>query len=313
MPFDTPEQLLSPSGAKLALRFQPADIPDQAVGIVQICHGLAEHSARYKQFAQFLSRNGFHVFAHDHRGHGLTTASDAPLGQFGLKTGADMVLQDVRFIENTIKERISGLPLVLFGHSMGGLIVLAALCGKLCKPDAVAICNTNFSNKLTQKLSTFLLKAERMYLGSDVPSSILPKLTFHTWAKQIAGHQTQFDWLSHDATEVALYDNDPLCGFDPTVSMWLDVWRFVQMCNDPAPQNTISHSLPVFLQGGGQDPATDFGKSITTLGSRLAQAGLNNITTQIYPYMRHESLHETDRQRFLQDFTAWALRALTTL
>ena len=306
MTFDQPQFLISPTGAHLALRYQPANSQKPALGVIQINHGLAEHAARYQEFAEYLSEHGFHVYAYDHRGHGLTTAPDAPIGQFAVKNGAEKLLQDVGFIEQTIRERHAGLPLLLFGHSMGGLVTLAALCGKYAKPDAAAVCNSNFSNPMTQTIGALLLKAERMFLGSDVPSSLLPKMTFHTWAKQIKNYQTQFDWLSHDAAEVALYNNDPLCGFAPSVSMWLDISKLMQMCNDPAPKNNIPLNLPLYLQGGGQDPSTENGKAITALGKRLTSAGLTDVTTQIYPDMRHESLHETDRARFMQDFTAWA-------
>ena len=309
MSFDVPEILLSPSGAKLALRFQPAN--KTAIGIVQISHGLAEQAARYQEFAHYLSEHGFHVYAHDHRGHGLTQAPDAPLGQFALRDGDEKVLQDLGFIEKTVRERHTGLPLILFGHSMGGLAVLAALCGQFCKPDAAAICNSNFASALNQTLAFTLLKAERMFLGSDVPSNFLPSMTFRTWAKQVENHQTQFDWLSHDADEVALYNNDPLCGFAPSVSMWLDVFRFMRRCNNPAPQRAIPLNLPLYLQGGGQDPSTENGKALTLLNKRLSAAGFNNITTQIYANMRHESLHETGKERFMQDFTTWALQAIT--
>lgn len=310
MTFDQPQFLLSPTGAKLSLRYQPANNQKPVLGIIQINHGLAEHAARYQEFAEYLSDHGFHVYAHDHRGHGLTTAPDAPIGQFASKDGAHKALQDVGFIERTIRERHAGLPLILFGHSMGGLVTLAALCGKYVKTDAAAVCNSNFSNPLTQTIGTLLLKAERMFLGSDVPSGLLPKMTFRTWAKQIENYQTQFDWLSHDARQVALYNNDPLCGFDPSVSMWLDISQFMQMCNDPAPKDNIALNLPLYLQGGGQDPSTEKGKAVTALGNRLTSAGFSNVTLQIYPNMRHESLHETQRARFMQDFTAWAKEQL---
>ena len=308
MSFDVPEILLSPSGAKLALRFQPAN--QAAVGIVQISHGLAEHAARYQVFARYLADRGFHVYAHDHRGHGHTQAPDAPLGQFAVRDGDEKTLSDMGFVEKTIRERHAGLPLILFGHSMGGLITLAALCGRFCKPDTAAICNSNFANALNQTLAFTLLKAERMFLGSDVPSNFLPSMTFRTWAKQIENYQTQFDWLSHDAAEVALYNNDPLCGFAPSVSMWLDVFRFMRRCNGPAPQQAIALNLPLYLQGGGQDPSTEGGKSLLALEKRLKTAGFSNVTTRIYPDMRHESLHETDKARFMQDFTTWALKAI---
>ena len=78
MPFDDERTVASPTGASLHLYTRLADRPARAV--VQINHGLAEHAARYARFADFLAERGFHTYAHDHRGHGFTTAPDAPPG-----------------------------------------------------------------------------------------------------------------------------------------------------------------------------------------------------------------------------------------
>src|SRR5690606_7690287 len=87
-------------------------------------HGLAEHAARYERFAAYLSKNGFIVYAHDHRGHGCTRAPDAPPGSFGKEPAADKVIRDVLAIHERIAEENPGLPVIVFGHSMGSLIAL---------------------------------------------------------------------------------------------------------------------------------------------------------------------------------------------
>ena len=87
MPFDDQISLASPTGAALNLYARRAAGPGRAV--VQINHGLAEHAARYAGFADFLAARGIHTYAHDHRGHGFTTAPDAPLGRFAASGGSD--------------------------------------------------------------------------------------------------------------------------------------------------------------------------------------------------------------------------------
>ena len=74
--------LPSPTGAELRLFTALAGGPAKAA--IQVNHGMAEHAARYERFGEFLNANGYHLFAHDHRGHGETKASDAPLGTFAL-------------------------------------------------------------------------------------------------------------------------------------------------------------------------------------------------------------------------------------
>ena len=76
--FSQTQTLMSQSGATLALRHEPAH--GEARCILVVSHGLAEHSARYAAFAVRMATEGLHVYAHDHRGHGFTTAPDAPRG-----------------------------------------------------------------------------------------------------------------------------------------------------------------------------------------------------------------------------------------
>ncbi len=101
---------------------------------------------RYKRFAGFLSEHGFHIYAHDHRGHGLTRAQDAPAGRFAAKDGMDgQVLRDVDAVNNEARLRYRDLPLIIFGHSLGGLVALNYVFKHQEKADAAAVWNANFS------------------------------------------------------------------------------------------------------------------------------------------------------------------------
>ena len=220
-PFPVP----SPTGADLAVRHRPAE--GQARGVIQINHGLAEHAARYDRFARFLSVRGFHVYAHDHRGHGATRAPDSIPGAFAGKDGASKVIADVAAIHALIGERHAGLPVVTFGHSMGGLVALNFAEAHPQASAALAVWNSNFNAGIAGRAGQAFLAIEAFFKGSDTPSAILPKLTFQAWAKAMKNRRTDFDWLSHDETEVDLYVADPLCGWDATVSMWRDVFTLI--------------------------------------------------------------------------------------
>ena len=67
--------------------------------VVQIVHGMAEHAARYSEFADFLTKNGFAVYADDHRGHGKTAGSQDCIGFFAEKDGWNLVVNDELIIE----------------------------------------------------------------------------------------------------------------------------------------------------------------------------------------------------------------------
>lgn len=304
MPFSQQRTVRSPTGADLNLFIRQADGRPRAV--VQINHGLAEHAARYARFADFLGPRGFHVYVHDHRGHGATRAPDAPLGRFADRDGPAKVIADVDAIHDLIAAEQPGLPVILFGHSMGASVALNYLLGHSPRIHAAAIWNGNFSQGLLGQLALGILAWERMRLGSDVPSRLLPKLTFQAWGKAVPNHRTLFDWLSRDEAEVAKYIADPLCGWDASVSMWRDVVWMALNGGKNSNLPKVRRDLPVNLLGGEKDPASDYGKAVNHLTGRMHVMGFSNLLSRVYADTRHESLNEVNRDIIMNDFAAWA-------
>ena len=303
MPFDRRTTLASPTGAALNLYVRMPEGTPRAV--VQINHGLAEYAGRYARFADALAAHGFAVYAHDHRGHGLTRAPDAPPGRFGTPQGMDKVLADVEAVHDLITQERPGLPVILFGHSMGGLIGLNVVQRHSARLHAAAIWNANFSAGLAGSAALAVLAWERFRLGSDVPSRLLPRLTFRAWGKAIPDHRTPFDWLSRDAAEVEKYIADPLCGWDASVSMWRDVFGFIFAGADDTNFAAVRRDLPVLLVCGDADPSTDYGRSVAHLAERMRRMGFSNLASTIYAETRHESLNELNRDVITDDFIAW--------
>jgi alpha-beta hydrolase superfamily lysophospholipase len=255
-----------------------------------------------------MAERGYHVYAHDHRGHGDTLASDAPLGRFARHCGLERVIDDVAAMHGVAVANHSALPVILFGHSMGGLIGLNAAVAHPRLFEAVAVWNSNFHPGLSGRLAQAILAAERMLKGSDVPSAILPKLTFSAWGQSIPNRRTEFDWLSRDAAQVDKYVADPLCGFDPSVSLWIDIFALTFRAPRRTALARLPLNLPFHLVGGGQDPATDKGRAMVWLANHLKRSGFSNITSQIYQDMRHETLNETGAAVAIDDFANWCDR-----
>ncbi|CAN7376547.1 lysophospholipase [Rhizobium sp. LjRoot258] len=301
-------QRLEAANASLGFHHEPAR--SEARGIILVSHGLAEHSKRYSRFAAAMAARGYHVFAFDHRGHGETTAPDAPIGRFARRDGVRQVIDDVSSVREHAVRQYPGLPVILFGHSMGGLIALNAAVTHPEKYDAVAVWNSNFNPGIAGRAAQAILLAERALKGSDVPSGILPKLTFATWGKSIAGRRTEFDWLSRDPAEVDKYIADPLCGFDASVSLWLDIFELTFRAPQMTHLDRLPKQIPIHLVGGGQDPATDGGKAVIWLSNHLKAHGFSLITTQIYQDMRHETLNEIGADAAIAAFADWCDEAI---
>lgn len=297
-----PQKITSSTGANLNLYVALAK--GQAKGVVQINHGMAEHAARYEGFCAFLNKHGYHAYVHDQRGHGDTKADDAPLGVFAKRDGWQKVLEDVNFINAHIRQQHEGLPVICFGHSMGATIALAHAQTYPDTIDGLAVWNgseTGFMPSLLRQL----LKVERMFKGSDVPSMIAQKLTFEDWNKKFKPNRTEFDWLSHDEAEVDKYVADPMCGFPVSVGLWIDLLGGLAATATAEAIAKIPLELPINLRAGGDDPCSSMGKAATKLEAALHQSKHTNIDARILPNTRHECLNEINRDETMKDFANW--------
>ena len=225
MPFDSETSHASPTGATLRLFVKHARGTGR--GVIQINHGLAEHAARYARFADIMAGDGFHVYAHDHRGHGATTAPDAPLGNFGSPDGSAKVIADVDAVHDLIAGEHPGSA----GHR------LRPFDGR---PDRAEFRDAAFRARAGRgdlERQFFGRPARPPGAGDPRLGTLPPRLRralAHAAEADLPGlgqavpdRRTAFDWLSRDAAEVDKYVADPLCGWDASVSMWRDVFEFI--------------------------------------------------------------------------------------
>jgi alpha-beta hydrolase superfamily lysophospholipase len=294
----------SPTWAKVSTRHEPAH--GTAKAIFLLSHGLAEHSLRYSEFAGFLAARGYQVYGFDHRGHGLTTAPDAERGRFAKRDGEAKVLADLKAVREHAETRHPGLPVILFGHSMGGVIATRAAEVEPLAYRGLCIWNSQLNPGLAGRAGLALLKAERFFKGSDVPSFFGQRLVLDPWAKSIAGARTEFDWLSHDEREVDQYIADPLCGFACSVSLWIDLLDMSISAGQDRNLSRLPKKLAISLVGGGEDPATENGRAMEWLAARLKRSGITNVHLTIYPGMRHETLKEHGRDAAMKALADWA-------
>lgn len=103
--------------------FEPSDKNVAISATLLIVHGMAEHSGRYADFAQFLADNGIAVATYDHLGHGQTIKTKADLGFFGEEHPVQSLLKDVIVMADSLKARHPDVPHFVMGHSMGSFIV----------------------------------------------------------------------------------------------------------------------------------------------------------------------------------------------
>ena len=293
----------SSTGAKINLY---SLLPDNNLkGVIHITHGLAEHALRYSRFAADLVAAGYAVFAHDIRGHGYTKAKDAPQGVFGKSNGFNLVLEDQNQIIALIKERHPDKPIICFGHSLGSIINLNFALKYPNQVNALACWNLGIETGLLPRVSRIILALEALFRNPNSTSLIAWKLTFGAWNSKFKPNRTEFDWLSQDEKEVDLYVDDPLCGFDVSISMWRDILDGVFYAGNNNNLKNLSKELPVHIIGGAKDPCTNYGRDMEKLAAKLNNSGLTDVTCKILENTRHESLNEINRNQTTASFIRW--------
>ena len=295
--------LSSPTGAQLAV--YDIEAKGKPRGIVHINHGLAEHAGRFAPFAEYLSSRGYHVAAHDHRGHGATTAKDGAPRRFANKDGWNKLMDDVLAVNADLKAKWPDLPVIVFGHSMGGVIAFNHV---LRHPDSIAaaaIWNSNLSLGGTAGLMKMILFFEALVGGPYTPSLTIENMTFKAWNKKFPEGRTDADWLSRDTSEVDKYANDPICGWPSSVSLWRDFIKGIQFGEDDKNLADVAKDMPFNLIGGSKDPATEGGKAVRALYKRLKKAKFSDIKFEILKDFRHETLNEIGREDEMKKFADW--------
>ncbi|MBE0682830.1 MAG: alpha/beta hydrolase [Anaerolineales bacterium] len=252
--------------------WEPAVVQPKAV--VCLVHGLGEHSARYAHVAEAFGKEGFILFTCDLRGHGR---SSGPRGHI---SSSEDFMQDIDVMLEQARLRYPGLPLFLYGHSLGGILVLHY--GLLRKPNIKGVIATSSG------LHTALEKQPAKILAAKVLGSLMPNTTLPSGLNTAA--------LSRNKAVVEAYRNDPLVhdkislGFGKVM---LGVTRW-----------TLEHagefSLPLLLMHGKADEI-DFPSSSTEFAAPLKEKS----TLVMWEGAYHELHNEPEQVEVFKTMTLW--------
>ncbi|MBP6902224.1 MAG: lysophospholipase [Burkholderiaceae bacterium] len=286
-----PSSFISAADGTRIATYAWSDVAGPPAGVVQIAHGLAEHGERYARFARALNAAGLLVHAVDHRGHGRS--ANGRLGDFG-PAGFEGLIADVGQFGATLRAQHGGLPLFLFGHSMGSFAAQAALLEKAAPWSGVVLSGSTALDQLAAAMAN---------APADAPKGLA---AFNAGFEQ----RTSYEWLSRDPAEVDAYVADPWCGFEVPEHVIPSLFAPASRLADPARLAGIRRDLALLIASGDADPLAAGGALIQLLGQRYRDAGIADVTVQLYPAARHEILNESNRDAVTADIIGW-LRART--
>ncbi len=268
-------------------------------GVVQLNHGMAERKERYLPFMEYLARHGYVAACHDHRGHGQSMEKHPDdQGWFGDYT-AKAVVEDALLVNAYLKERYPDLPLTLFGHSMGSMIVrcMIQLDDGAC--DKLIVCGSPSKNPLAG-MGIFVEKCIRLFKGARHKSKTLKNLSTGAYSKRFKGEGSGA-WLSKNRENVEGYIADPNCGFLFTCNGYENLFKLLKRTYQKGKYEVNNSELPILFVAGAEDPVIVSEKKWQSSIDFLRKRGYLRCKGKLYQEMRHEILNEEGRAEVYSD------------
>jgi alpha-beta hydrolase superfamily lysophospholipase len=273
----------------------------KARGIVQLVHGLGEHSRRYLHLILKLNEAGFVVAADDHVGHGRTAMDSGIWGDYGDK-GFLTTVEDERSLYDITVKDYPGLPCILFGHSWGSMISrgFAARYGGLLKGLVICgTCGVMGSLAPVAKELKVLIDAGR---GEERDAAYLGRM-FAGWTDRYENPFGPNDWISRDPEVVADHASDPFNNlYSPSTNRAnYDLACLVEFITGKGWAEQVPRDLPVYNIAGDQDPVGNYGEGVYQVSNWLAETGHSRVSTRLYSGYRHEIHNNRDIREQVED------------
>lgn len=260
-------------------------------GILQIAHGMAEHSLRYRETIDYFTGKGYVVCGNDHLGHGKTATTAEDLGYFGKQKGWFHMAEDMYGLTLRMKETYGDLPYFLLGHSMGSLLARVYLTRYGSELSGVVLSGTSGPNPKAG-LSKPLVRLISTAKGERHRSKLIYGLAFGNYNDRYEKGCDRLSWMSQDQAVLDAFRRDPLCNFTLTVAGFRDLMELLAFVSREEWAREIPVDLPVLLISGEMDPVGDFGEGVKKVHKALKAAGCLDLTMKLYLNTHHEVLNE---------------------
>jgi len=248
--------------------------PGDSKGAVVLVHGVHEHGGRYAHVGERLANSGYPMYAVDHLGHGRSPGVRGNIDRMA------SVVAGVHALARQTAERHPGVPLFLYGHSMGGLIALEYLVA-----DPV-------------ELRGAIVSAPAVDLSAASPMQIRASAMLSRWLPNLGVLALEAAAVSRDPEVVRDYETDPL-NYRGKVRARTGAEILNAVLT--LPERLKQLKLPLLLIHGSEDRLVP--RAATDLVAD--SAGSDDITVKIYQGFYHESHNEPEKEQVLDDIVGW--------
>jgi alpha-beta hydrolase superfamily lysophospholipase len=251
-----------------------------ARGQVLMIHGLGEHGGRYAHVAAALHAHGWDVIAYDQRGHGHSGGAKGDIASM------DSLLGDLGLVIDALREHPTG-PLVLLGHSLGGLVAARFVAERLMDQPA----------GWSREVDALVLSSPALDPGMNAAQKLLLAVVPEVLPHLRVGNGLKPEWISRDRAVVQAYVGDPLV--HDRISGLLG--RFIAESGPVVEGAAARWRVPTLLMWAGADRCVNPDGSARFAAAAPASA----VTAREWPGFAHEIFNEPEKEEVLAELDTW--------
>lgn len=265
-------------------------IPDgEPRAVIQLSHGVCGCKERFLPFMEYMSERGVACISSDHRGHGESVKDVKDLG-YMYEDGYMALVDDLRLITDWIHSTFPSVPVYLLGHSMGSMAARVYVKYDDSAIDGLILTGSpswNPMSKVGQGVTRGLcaLGLSRMRLR------LSQKLTSRSYNKSFRSEGPQ-SWICSDLEVRETFMNNPLCNFPLTANGSYNVLRLMTEVYSKDMWAVTNPDMPILFISGADDPLMKGEEGLLQTIDAMREKGYTNVSSSIYPGMRHEVLNE---------------------
>lgn len=279
--------------------------PSKGRGMIQIAHGVGEHAGRYDRIAHLLQKEGFAVYANDHRAHGKTAEIKRLYGYYDGDNYFEDAVEDMHSLTRLMRDENPNSRFILFGHSMGSLLSRKYLTKFGDQIDALILSGTADFIKGIGHFGLVSTKLVGTFRGRERSNDTLRTIFFDEFNKKFKPNRTDFDWLSTDEEAVDTFEADPYRIENFSIGVFADILTNSKVLNKPKAFESTPDELPILMFSGDKDPVGEMGKGVTRVAENFQKNSKAKLTFNLYEGGRHEMLNEKNKEKVEEDILKW--------
>jgi alpha-beta hydrolase superfamily lysophospholipase len=271
---------------------------EEPKAVIQLSHGMCGCKERYIPMMEYMAGKGVACVAGDHRGHGHSVRSSDDLG-YMYHGGYMALVDDMRLITRWIRHTYPGVPVYLVGHSMGSMA--ARIYAKYDDSEIDGLVLTGSPSWNPMSYVGKILTGFMCMVGlSHHRMSVSQRITSWGYNRKFASEGSQA-WTCSDPEVRRSFMDNQLCNYAMTANGSYNVMSMMGETYRDGNWAVTNPSMPVLFISGDDDPIMGKEKNFHRSAQNICDRGYTNVTSAIYPGMRHEVLNEIGKEEVWDD------------